>query len=595
MTLLSRIVFALLVVAAVGAFFVAQRLKTSSPVVQGFEISSPIFSPNGDGRLDRERVSFRLKRSETVDVAVVNEQGDAVRELASGLSLKAYGRSPVLTWDGRQDDGRVAPDGRYRIRVTLRREGRSIVVRQSLLLDDTPPKVTVRSVGPARGPGPELITRPGRQQARIRWRPDVRYGRLLVFRTSPKPVRLVYERPLGGRTTKALWDGRTSSGRPAGAGTYLAVVERRDRAGVAGTSTPLDARGLPKLPYGRTLEGQAGIVIQPVGVVPPLVATPAGRRVGIGVSAGGQRYRWSMGRLGGRAQKKGTASRAVVEVAPSAESSGIFLFTATQGSARAGAPFAVDDRRTNPVLVVIPVISWQGRNPADGDGDGRPDLLEDGLGAGLRRPLVTRLPAGFASSEQPVAAWLSRNRKRFDITTDYAIARKLPPLLEGHSGVLLAGRTSWLPAAAQVRLRRFVRSGGTLVEVAPDSLQRTVTLRGSAQLTRPLPPSTTDLFGSAIERRTGEFTVTNSRDSIDLFGGTEGLFRGYTQIEETVSPGRGKVLASAVTDDGRVVVVALRVGRGTVIRFGLPELPSRLASDPDAQGLMERSWQLMSR
>lgn len=594
MTLLSRIVFALLVLAAVGAFFVAQRLKSAPPIVQGVKISSPVFSPNGDGRLDRERVSFRLKRAETIDVAVVDEQGDAVRELASGLPLRAYSRSPELVWDGRDADGRVAPDGRYRIRVTLRREGRSIVLPRSFVLDTTPPRVEVLSVGPRKGPGPELITRPGRQQARIRWSPGVSEGRLLVFRTSPEPVRLVYERPLSGRATKALWDGRTSSGRPAVPGTYLAVVERRDGAGVAGTSTALDADGLPKLPYGKRLEGQAGIAIQPVGVVPPLVATPAGERVNVGVVAGGRSYRWSMGRLGARAQKGGSASRSVIAVKPAAESSGIFLFTASSGAGRAGAPFAVDDRRSNPVLVVIPVISWQGRNPVDGNGDGRPDLLEDGLDAGLRRPLVTRLPAGFASSEQPVASWLTRNRKRFDITTDYAIARNVPPLLAGHSGVLLAGSTSWLPRAAQNRLRRFVRAGGTLVEVAPDSLRRSVTLRRGL-LSDPLPPATTDLFGTRTESRSGRFTVTNSRDSIGLFDGTEGLFRGYTRVEETVAPGGAKVLSTAVTEDGRVVVVAFRAGRGTVIRFGLPELPSRLSTDPDAQGLMERSWQLMSR
>lgn len=594
MTLLSRIVFALLVVASVGSFFLAQRLKSAPPIAQGVQLSSPVFSPNGDGRLDRERVSFRLKRGETVDVAVVNEQGDAVRELASGLSLKAYSRSPVLTWDGRDGSGEVSPDGRYRIRVTLRREGRSVVLPRSFLLDTTPPRVRVISVGPQRGAGPELITRPGREQARIRWRPGVNKGRLLIFRTSPRPVRLVYERPLTGRATKALWDGTTSSGRPAGPGTYLAVVERLDVAGVAGTSTPLGSDGLPKLPYGKGLEGQAGIAVQPVGVAPPLVATPAGQKVSVGVAAGGRSYRWSMGRLGGKAQKRGSASRPVVSVRPSAEGSGIFLFNATSGNARAGAPFAVDDRRSNPVLVVIPVISWQGRNPVDGDGDGRPELLGDGLDAGLRRPLVTRLPAGFASYEQPVASWLTRNRKRFDITTDYAIARNVPPLLAGHSGVLLAGSTSWLPRNAQNRLRRFVREGGTLVEVAPDSLRRTVTLRRGL-LADPLAPATTDLFGRRTESRSGRFTVTNSRDAIGLFDGTEGLFRGYTRIEETVAPGRAKVLSTAVTEDGRVVVIAQKVGRGTVIRFGLPELASKLSTDPDAQGLMERSWQLMSR
>ena len=595
MTLLARIVFALLALAAVGAFFVAQRLKSAPPIVQGLRLSSEVFSPNGDGRLDRERVSFRLKRGATVDVAVVNEQGDAVRELASGLSLKAYSRSPELSWDGRDADGRVAPDGRYQVRITLRGEGRSILVRPSFLLDDTPPRVEVLSVGPRKGPGPEVIARPGRQQARIRWRPGVREGRLLVFRTSPEPVRLVYERPVSGGATKALWDGRTSSGRAAAPGTYLAVVERLDGAGVAGTSTPLDSDGLPRLGYGRRLPGRAGITIQAVGVVPPLVAVPAGRRAVIGVQAGGQRYRWSMGRLGSRAQKEGSASRALVKIRPAAESSGVFIFRASRGSTAAGAPFAVDGKGSNPVLVVLPLVSWQGRNPADGDGDGRPDLLEDGLPAGVRRPLVTALPSGFSSSERPVFSWIKRNRKRYDITTDYALARRVAPLPEGHRGVLLPGRFTWLPREAQVRLRRFVRSGGTLVEVAPDSLRRTVTLRRDGVLASPLPPATADLFGSRLERATGRFTVTNSRDSIGLFDGTEGLFRGYTQIEETVDPGAGKVLSSAVTDDGRVVVVALKVGRGTVIRFGLPELAGRLGSDPDAQGLMERSWQLMSR
>ena len=44
-----------------------------------------------------------------------------------------------------------------------------------------------------------------------------------------------------------------------------------------------------------------------------------------------------------------------------------------------------------------------------------------------------------------------------------------------------------------------------------------------------------------------------------------------------------------------VTIVAFRVGKGTVIRYGLPQLRSRLATDPDVQGLMTRSWQLLSR
>jgi len=96
-------------------------------------------------------------------------------------------------------------------------------------------------------------------------------------------------------------------------------------------------------------------------------------------------------------------------------------------------------------------------------------------------------------------------------------------------------------------------------------------------------------------RRLGEpVDLTNSKDLIGLFDGTEGLFRGFSVFEETLASSRPQT-ATAVTPDGRVVIVALKVGRGRVIRFGLPQLPSRLRTDADIQALMERTWQLLSR
>ena len=111
-TRLSQVVFGVLVASAFAAFFVAQQLKTSPSVVQSFKVKYPVISPNGDGRLDRQRVTFRLKRADTVDVAVVNSQGDVVRELASGHHLDAYRQLlPSLAWDGTDD---VRPPGARR-------------------------------------------------------------------------------------------------------------------------------------------------------------------------------------------------------------------------------------------------------------------------------------------------------------------------------------------------------------------------------------------------------------------------------------------------------------------------------------------------
>ncbi|HWI07090.1 MAG TPA: hypothetical protein VNT54_06200, partial [Solirubrobacteraceae bacterium] len=60
MTAIARIVFALLVGATFAAFFVAQELKSTPPRVE-FTVT-PFFSPNSDGRFDRARIAFTLKR-----------------------------------------------------------------------------------------------------------------------------------------------------------------------------------------------------------------------------------------------------------------------------------------------------------------------------------------------------------------------------------------------------------------------------------------------------------------------------------------------------------------------------------------------------
>ena len=51
--------FALLVVATFAAFFVVQRIKRQPPTVR-LAVITPLFSPNGDGRLDRASASFCL-------------------------------------------------------------------------------------------------------------------------------------------------------------------------------------------------------------------------------------------------------------------------------------------------------------------------------------------------------------------------------------------------------------------------------------------------------------------------------------------------------------------------------------------------------
>ena len=52
-----------------------------------------------------------------------------------------------------------------------------------------------------------------------------------------------------------------------------------------------------------------------------------------------------------------------------------------------------------------------------------------------------------------------------------------------------------------------------------------------------------------------------------------------------------------MTEAGRAPITAVRFGKGLVIRFGLPELPTKLTRDEtdSTTALMARTWTLLSR
>lgn len=599
MTVLARVVFGLLVVATFGAFFAAQRLKHTPPVVQAFR-ATPFFSPNGDGRFDRERISFRIKHTDDVTVEVLDVDGEVVRTLLRNRRMLAYRQLPTLRWDGRTDAGARAPDGSYRLRVILRAEGRAVVVPRSFTLDTTPPKPRVTAIGPQRDlvPRPELL--PNRRgYATIHVTPPGGAAELLVFKTSGRLPRLVTTIAL--RSTTARWDGRVA-GRAASPGSYLVVARWRDRAGNVGTSVPLTRAGLPALPYGERLPGRGGITVRYLELQPPTQATPAGDPVTVGVDARGAPYRWTLRRIGETRpiRRGGRSTRALVRLrAPRA--AGVYLFEAHTATRRAVAPVAISNGGSR-VLVVLGLMTWQGRNPVDDDGDGAPNLLDRGVSVRAARVLAAgRLPAGFADAEGPLLAFLARRGRRFDVTTDVALALGRGPRLADYRGVILPGDTRWLPARTGLLLRRWVRAGGGLFQIGLDSLRREVRLTASGRLADPTPAAPTDLFGARLRPIVrAPTTVTNLEDQIGLFrgdvlGGT-GVLSGFAGYEQTASLGpAAQLAASAVTGDSRTVVVAARFGRGLVIRTGLVDFADRLGADGNSAQLVLRAWALIAR
>jgi hypothetical protein len=605
---LSGFVFTALVLATFGAFFAAQRLKATPSVVGEFR-HNPFFSPNHDGRFDRATVRFEIRKRGRVSLAVVDADGDVVRELIDDDTFLPY-HEIRARWDGTDEDGARAPDGVYRYRITLPDQGRNVVIPESVRLDTTPPKPRVIAIGPAQDkvPRPELLPLPDGGEAVVHFvAPRAKSARkkILLFKTGPGPVKQVGPPiPLADDATQWRWSAQTETGRPVSPGTYLVAIQARDQAGNIGTSPPLDRRGLPAITYGRPLPGRGGITVRYLGVQPPPAPVAVGKPVAFGVDPRGERWAYTVRRVGSNeiVARGGHTRGGVFRITAPGEESGVYLFDVRTRTRHVTVPFAVQGAEKRPVLVVLPTMTWQGRNSVDDDGDGLPNLLDRGLPVRLNRVLAgDGLPADFAQRDAPLLAWLARSGRRFDVTTDAALAAGTGPKLTGHNGVLLPSDVRWLPATLQSRLRTFVRGGGTLVSLGLDSLRRQVRLTPRGRLIDPTPPAESDLFGGrpgAVQRPPAPVTLTEAGDRIDLFAGTDGQFPGWRALEPLGAVGdQGRLLSSAVTEAGRAPITAARFGKGLVLRYGLPELPVKLTRDEtdSTTALMARTWTLLSR
>jgi hypothetical protein len=600
MTTPARIAFAVLVCATFAAFFVAQKLKSTPPRVQDLKVRE-FFSPNRDGRFDRTRVSFILKRADDITATVVDRSGDVVRRLVDNRRL-AKGERVSIPWNGRDDRGRIVADGVYRIRVNLRREGRSVTLPRNIRKDTTPPRLRVASIGPQKhsAPRPELLPRPDEAPARVTLQAaGARRKEILVFRTDVRPARRVFDAAikLDDDATQWTWNG-TARGRRVAAGTYLVIVRARDRAGNVGSSAPIP----PRFAFREPLPGRGGITVRYLTAQGSTRPVPAGEQTGVAVDSVDKNFNWSVRRVGeGKVRKRGrgTRSRLVRFTAPGGKS-GLYLFEVRTRSRKAATPVVVQSGQERDVLVVLPVTTWQGLNPYDDDGDGRPNTLGAGLPVRVARNYVKDgLPDQIRRHEALLLSQLDRRGHRYDITTDVALGlgegRKLPD----YRGVILAGDTRWLAVDAARALRRYVRDGGRLLSVGTESLQRTVTLTPGGRAIGPTLPTQRDLFGARLRPIVrGPVTLVNVIDDIDLFAGTEGQFPNIPAVEETIDVrgGASAIVAAAAAQDGRrQVIVASRLGDGLVIRPGMPDFSAGLRDSTELAAFLDGSWNLLRR
>ena len=593
--MLVRAVFGLLVIATAGAFVITQRLKSETPVIERVFFRTE-FSPNGDGREDALPMRFDLPEDDRVTVEIVDERGDVVREIAGDVrrgvdegGVHWRRRTARFSWDGRTDDGEPAADGAYRLRVTLRGEGRAVTAPRETLVDTRPPRPDIVAVTP-----PTFV--PGLAGERGRVRIRLREGQdpapvFRVYRTDTGEPRLVHEfdGPRFRRT--AEWDGLDGHGHPVPDGIYAFSITVEDKAGNRGT--------YPRQLTAAATERRTGASARYLTAAGPLVPVRSGAVARITVGPVKRRLRWSLSRLGAArplARGRADAREFGVRVPPRARD-GVHLLRIQAGGRRAIVPLAVRSGRPADVLLVLPAITWEGRNPVDGDRDGFADTLDTASSVQLGRGFAHgRLPEGFDVRVSPLLRYLDRQRLRYELTTDLALARGEGPRIGGHSGVVFPDSARWLTEEVDLDLRRFVEEGGGVAWFGTDAFRRRVSL-GAGVLAEPTAPELRNLFGEAVaQTATAPTPVTATVNRIGLFDGTDGIFGLFDQLElsRSLVPGTRRVAAAGL-DDARAAIVGYELGDGLVIRFGAPQWASQLLTRPEVGAVTRRTWALLSR
>jgi hypothetical protein len=253
--LLSTALLFVLIGATAGAFVLTEGLKLEpSPITKVFV--TKVFSPTCECDTNFGVVGFRLRTADRMTIAIVDRNDRLVRTIVGPLNR---GKGQVVaTWDGRDDEGVVVPDGTYRVRVHLRH--RTILMPNRIRVDTTGPTLRLLHVQPR-------VLNPG-TVLRVRYRVN-EPARVSVF--------LNGRRVLLGRSTKLEWKVEwRAQGAP---GKYRLTAVARDASGNLSGAT------------------RAVAILMPLRVTTPSVRARPGSRFEVRLVTDGRAYFW---RLGGR-------------------------------------------------------------------------------------------------------------------------------------------------------------------------------------------------------------------------------------------------------------------------------------------------------
>jgi FlgD Ig-like domain len=243
LTRLPVTAFGALVVATVGAFFVTQHLKVTTPLIAGTPAPLPAWINPVDGNTcyvptanPPRYLSYRyttvsfylLHRADNVDVWVVDPKGKIVATLARNRYMPVRDRIPFV-WNGREADGSVAPDGQYYLRVELLQQDRTLQISSNsgsplpITVRTVPPRPVITSVTPAEIPrtgGSVTVHYAGNEH---------RGGTVRIYRVTGRRARVVKSFPTPWNGESVVWNGKINH-RRARPGAYLIGLDVTDAA-----------------------------------------------------------------------------------------------------------------------------------------------------------------------------------------------------------------------------------------------------------------------------------------------------------------------------------------------------------------------------
>ena len=302
-----------MLVASGASFAISEGLKVQRAAVTAVRVPVRIFSPVCPCPQRRVDIGFRLTRSDRVTLTMVDANDRLVRTLVRHRLFSRGGHH--FTWNGRDNDGVVVPEGGYRPSVRLERTARTFVLPTPITVDVTPPKIRLVTVRP------RVISPDGDGRSdvvRVTYRIS-EHAHGVLYVAGRQAARTKFQR----RRDNVNWYG-SLDGRRLRPGTYRLQLAAVDLAGN-------ESRRIP-----------AGTVrIRFVELPTKLFRVGPGGRVVIPVSADAARLRYTL-RHGSSVVASGSSGPRLVLRAP--KKPGRYVLTVRVGDHRAAATVVVRKR-----------------------------------------------------------------------------------------------------------------------------------------------------------------------------------------------------------------------------------------------------------